>query len=235
MRRAIISYANGPEWYPCQDRQRRFMWNHWDIGREDSIFLCRPGRMKFEKDPTLRCDFKVHALVWLSYYFDMGIWMDSSAWPVADVQPLWDIIETDGYLFLDSGFMVGNWMSDAALDVLGISRDDVMEMESISGGLIGLDFRKPHAGDLLDKMQEYIQASFCYKAEDGAWIRDNKDQIYSTDPRCKGMRQQAYFTYIINNLGMDKRQHYGAPSEDVMIKMEGPITNNTIILFNGAT
>jgi len=130
--------------------------------------------------------------------YDKVLYLDSSCFAVKNVQPLFNEIEKDGFLFQIAGHKVGTWTNDFSLNYFGVTRDDAMEMEMIgNAGMLGIDFSKKKGHRFFDKWFAAMEAG-CFK---GAWTNDNKTE--SEDERCNGARHDmSASSIIINQMGL---------------------------------
>lgn len=71
------------------------------------------------------------------------LWLDSSVYAVKDIQPIWDLIDRDGYVMQEAGHVVGNWCNDNTLMYYNLTREDALKIPMYgNAGLLGLDFSK---------------------------------------------------------------------------------------------
>ena len=107
--------------------------------------------------------FKVYAMEEaIRAGFRFVLWIDSSLAPLAPIGPLWKRIEQHGwyaapqYSGITEGHpwrhwasstqaTLGQWCSDAALNIFGISRTESFSIPLALTGLVGLDMRHPTA------------------------------------------------------------------------------------------
>jgi hypothetical protein len=132
---------------------------------------------------------------------DVLLWADSAMLPIRDYTPMLDYIEQRGWLFIPNGWSVGQWCKDAALEKLGVSREEAMSMPDIVGGLFGLDIRNPVARDFLDRMLELSMDGVTFP---GPWT--NRDGECSSDLRVLGHRHdQTAMSVVRIQMGMEWR------------------------------
>ena len=163
--RAVINVGVG-SWYPRgHDRLKQSL---IDVGFQGRFFGWRnefpPGSPTHEECPDA---FK-------SYAFQHAIregcttilWLDCSVWAMNPVEPLFDIIEGQGYYFLDGGCgYVGNWCKDSALPTLRLTREQAMLIPNLYGLLMGIDYTwtaNPNSKGWLDE--------FNYISQDGVTL-----------------------------------------------------------------
>jgi len=124
-------------------------------------------------------------------------WVDSSIFPVKSIKPVWDIIQNQGYLFIQNSFRVGEWVSDSVLDMFKLSRDSAFAMESIYGGIFGLDMQNEKANIFFSELWQAMESG----AFKGEW--DNNSGSVSSDTRVKGHRHdQAVMSILAYKHGM---------------------------------
>lgn len=122
------------------------------------------------------------------------LWVDSSCFAIKNVQPCFDEIEINGFLFQDAGHLCGNWASDSVLNYYGITRDEAMGMKMIgNAGFLGLCFDMGLPNAFFQKWERaMLDKQFL-----GAWTNDDKS--LSKDERCFGMRHDMVNSSIIIN------------------------------------
>lgn len=127
--------------------------------------------------------FKVYAL---EHAINAGykniLWLDSSAYAVSNVQPIFDIIEKQGYFFHPDGNYLGNWSNDKLLEYYNISRDEAMSIPLVKGGMWGIS---PESQSLIFAGLKDAMVNGLFK---GAW--HNNDKTESQDERCRGHRHE---------------------------------------------
>jgi hypothetical protein len=191
MRTVVVNYASGA-WYPRgQDRLRA------SIGKfcPESEFIGFTNNKNFGS-PTheeVPYAFKTFALKYcLDKKYDAAIYADASVWAVKSWQPIWDIIESQGYYFEEAGHWAGTWTKDSVLERMGVTRDEAMKIPMFSAGFTGLDFRNPLAVEFFKKWHSYATDGDSFK---GSWNNNKKDM--SKDPRCAGHRHDMSVASIL--------------------------------------
>lgn len=83
--------------------------------------------------------FKVWALdEAITKGFDKIIWIDCRCRPIRPFQPIWNIItETGAYCSQQGDSNLGDWCSDAALELFGIDRPTARLIPLLKGGVFG--------------------------------------------------------------------------------------------------
>lgn len=222
-RRCIVAVATGG-WYP-RGQQRCFD-SLEEKGENATRLFWRdelpPGCPSHEDAPYA---FKPYAFQHARQLgFDQAIWLDASVWlhkrPLDDI---WARIDDDGWYLEPDGNMVGNWVGDRQLAIMGLSRDAVMDVPLIEGKLIGLDFRCKTSVEFLDEWTDLAKRG-CFL---GHW--DNLDRFESPDERCHGHRHDiACGSPIAHRLGMNlqpyKRVGFpsnGEPGDEIVLMAQG--------------
>lgn len=221
-RRAIVNVAVGA-WYP--DGQQRLFDSLEEHGENATRLFWRdeypPG------SPTQQealYGFKPYALSSAREMgFDQAVWLDASCWAFRNPAPLWGILDERGYYLEADGHSVGEWISDRALEVCGISRDDAMDLTLIEGKLFGLDFRDQDANAFLDEWRAACDAG-AFAGE----LTNDRGQV-SADPRCQGHRGDIPAgTVIADRLSLKVSQdkfvwfpHAGHPPDHVVFLAQG--------------
>lgn len=147
-----------------------------------------PGSPSHEAVPFA---FKVHALEAAAENADVLLWCDSSIVPIAPLAPLWERIERDGYwLSRNYDYKNGEFTSDAALAIMGQTRDEAMLVPHVIATAFGLDMTSYAAQALLDRWRELMLH--------GAFAVGG-----STDPRFRGHRHdQSALSHIAWELAL---------------------------------
>lgn len=198
IRRAVVNCSIG-SWYA--DRGQRRLWESMEERSENATRLFwldeyPPSSPTHEEAPYA---FKPYAFQRArALGFDQAVWLDASVWlhnkPLDDI---WARIDEDGWYLEPDGNYVGNWIGDRQLGLLGISRDQAMDIPLFEGKLIGLDFRNETACTFLDEWTDLADRG----GFSGRW--DNADRFESPDERCFGHRHDiACGSPIAVRLGM---------------------------------
>lgn len=120
------------------------------------------------------------------------LWVDSSCFAIKNVQPCFDEISVNGFLFQDAGHLCGNWSSDSVLKYHRVTRDEAMDMRMIgNAGMLGLNFNMGLPNSFFSKWEKsMLDNQFL-----GAWT--NEDGLLSKDKRCYGTRHDMINSSLI--------------------------------------
>jgi hypothetical protein len=142
--------------------------------------------------------FKSHALeAARKQGADLVLWADACILPIRSMEPLWALIEKQGYWFSRNGFPNGQWCSDAALPLLGITREESFQQEHVVATTFGLNLRSDIGATFAS---EYLRLAQNGSLR-GPWTNNNHEA--STDPRVTGHRHdQTAASVIAHRLGM---------------------------------
>jgi hypothetical protein len=222
MRRAILNVATGG-WYPAG--QQRLFDSIEERGDNATRLFWRdqlpPGSPTHEKAPYA---FKPYAFLYArTLGFDQALWMDASCWAIRPLDTVWGRMDEHGWWLEPDGHMVGEWISDVALELLGLSRDEVMRMPLIEGKLIGLDFRNRTACRFLNEWVAIADAG----GFNGPWTNENGQA--SMDGRCRGHRHDiACGSPVVHRLGMRMQTaktvgfpENGEPGSEIAVLAQG--------------
>lgn len=117
------------------------------------------------------------------------LWVDSSIWAQHNPEPIFKLIQTDGYFLLNGGWSNGQWSSDKQLQAFNYTREEAFLIKHCIGGFFGLNFATETGNKILDEMMENIDLF------PGAW--DNKKKEISQDERVLGTRHdQTVLSFI---------------------------------------
>lgn len=155
--------------------------------------------------------FKIYALQRaIAAGFRYVLWMDTSFQPIASIEPLWKIIEEQGWFVARQGdARIGTWISDNALGYFGGGRDSLMETPLCYSGLVGLDLKNQTGFDIWNRWT----ASYAIGAWNGPHFNTKQRAMHlnglkyhglcSDDPRCEGHRHdEASLSMILYLLGL---------------------------------
>jgi hypothetical protein len=67
------------------------------------------------------------------------LWLDCSVWAVAPVQPLFNIIEEQGYWFEGAGCWLGDWCNEQTLAYYTLNRDEAKALPMVQSGFMGFN------------------------------------------------------------------------------------------------
>ena len=189
-----MSFADG-KFLAAQDRLvnsvRKFGYTIFTYNDFDEI-----GSPKHTDSPY---EFKMHAVrtVYMKGY-DLVIWCDSIMWLIRPITAWIPEIEKRGVYLQSDIHRIGTWANDKSLDAFNITRDDAMEMNAISAGVIGFDFTHPKTKQFLYRWKECADKGL-FKGE-----RWNTEQTESKDPRCEGHRNdQTCAELVAREIGLD--------------------------------
>jgi hypothetical protein len=170
--------------------------------------------------------FKIYAIEKaLEIGYTKILWLDSSCFAIRNMQPVFEAIENDGFIFQDSGHWLGQWTNDRTLEYFGISRDEAMGIRMIgNAGFLGFDFENPNAAMFFANWKLAMMEGF-FK---GAWT--NTDRSESEDDRCRGHRHDmSCSSAMVYKMGLTELMKGG----EEWLQYAGPYyptLNETIIL-----
>jgi hypothetical protein len=160
----------------------RIFWDRW------------PGK------PHSECPygFKVDAFdqaVQQSY--DRALWLDSHVIAVNHLSPVWAWLNESPVLQLEDNWTVGEWTSDHALSMFGITRDAAMTMPMSWAKVVGIDLRHSKGIAFLDRWRRLRDKG----AFEGPWRRDSCG--VPSDPRYLGHRHdQSCASWLAYDMGI---------------------------------
>lgn len=135
--------------------------------------------------------------------YDLALFVDAGVHVKAPLDPLFDVIASRGYYFVQTHHSVGSFCKDEALAPLGISREESFGIPSAWGFVIGLDLR--------DERSNRFLGQWCALAADGVTFNGPKwsgvrgfPRLASADVRVRGHRSQGPMSVLALRLGMDQ-------------------------------
>jgi hypothetical protein len=98
---------------------------------------------------------------------------------------------------LGDGWTVGQWTSDAALDIYGVKREDALRMQLCYACVVGIDLSSEIGVTFLERWASLRDAG----AFVGPWT--NEGGAASADPRCLGHRHdQSAASWLAHDMGI---------------------------------
>ncbi len=173
-RRKVVSYASGPYYRAGQARLLASL-ARWNIA---SHHACDADR--FTPHHVVPYYFKAEIVHEASLEADSLLWLDASAVVNGPLDPLFEIVEQQGYLLFDNGWRNSTWCSDRSLAAFGFTRDEAEGQPQVFGALTGYSCHHPLGRWLID---EYLRHKDLFRGR-----HDNRDHTESQDPRCLGHR-----------------------------------------------
>lgn len=146
--------------------------------------------------------FKAYAIMEaLGQGFTSILWADASIVPVQDMEPMWQLIEQQGYWFSRNGFRNSEWTSREALPLLGVTDEENRGIQHVVGGAFGLDLNSELGRRFADEYMRLAQnGAFCGPWDGGVGIQHRHDQTAASVIAWKlGMRltdPPAWFAYL---------------------------------------
>lgn len=201
MRRAVISYGEGRDFEAGLNRlEAGFKAN----GIQADLFIHRTPPQDCPAHWQVPYGFKPWFFEYYRTTHKQVIWLDASCVPVKSFERLWYELERDGCLFQVSPLSIGEWCSDAALETMGITREQALAMKpSMWNCAVGLDFRHKTACEFLEK---WLEKSRDGRSFQGAWTNEHGQA--SKDLRVQGHRHdQTIATILAYQLGMPFNEH----------------------------
>lgn len=127
--------------------------------------------------------------------YDQILWCDSPVYAKKSIQPVFDYLAHNGYLFFDNiGFSLGDYTSDKTLNYFGISREESWNIKMIMACAMGFTY--------IESSIFYSYFSLSNELYPGNW--DNEDLTESKDRRVRGHRHdQSVMSALIHKHGLD--------------------------------
>lgn len=199
MKRCVINFAFD-KWYP--KGQKRLKESFLSFGYDGDFILS-------SDESQFGCPFHSDMpYAFKSYMFQEAIkqgyeqiiWCDAAIYLFNDLSlgRIYHQLDTDGYMLAMNAWNTGQWCSDAALPLLGITREQSFTIPHIMANVMGFDVRNERSREFLRQYHVHAQdGSF-----KGEWV--NKNHSVSTDDRVLGHRHdQTAASVIAWRLGMN--------------------------------
>jgi len=162
------------------------------------------GSPPFDENPYA---FKIYAFEKAkSMGYNIVLWFDCSCYPIKNIDPIFEVIEQDGYICQQAGQLAGIWTNDATLSYFGLTRDEAMQIDMYgNAGLLGLNFNNEIANTFFELWKKsMLDGMFRGKG-------NNDTNSESADNRCRGHRHDMSCGSIIRhklNMKMVSSQEY---------------------------
>ncbi len=156
--------------------------------------------------------------------FENILYVDSSCFAIQNVQPCFDEIERDGFLFQNAGHLASTWINDFSLNYFGYTREQASEIRLIgNAGMLGLSVNNKLAMDFLNRWEESMLDG-CFNGE---WTNSSGSE--SEDAECLGHRHDMVSGVILHKMGLSHLMKAG----DEWLQYAGPYdkTANETIIF----
>ena len=148
--------------------------------------------------------------------FKKIIWADCSIYPVSSLEPAWEILEKQGYLWLNNGHNCGVWTCDSALWSLGITRTEAFHIPQTATGFFGLNFEHACVRQFMDAWLRLAKTKAFFGPH------NNDDLQASADPRVRGHRHEQTAASVLSYfLGFNLQWHmnwitYGGEGKTIL-------------------
>lgn len=211
MTRAIVSVAVGERYAPFGTRLEQSLLMY---GAADLVRVWRewpPGSPSHQEMHYAFKAFAVKQAVDVGYRYVM--WLDAGCKAVGPMEPLWQVVERDGYYFSSGDRMpLGEWISDRGLAHFSMLRDDAMNLQVFGGTPVALDMARPECVDFLTEWLELARTGLfmsCHteylpdRMRSLSVVDGSRGEIVSLDPRVKGhLSDEACFSLMAHKRGM---------------------------------
>jgi len=195
----IINVAIGGWYHKGQKRLLKSLKNNFD---GDIITWCEEfPNDNYNKENAYNCKAAAFEEVLNKGYKNI-LWLDSSVWAVNNVQPIFDIIERDGYYFIDNGYNCAQTCSDACLNYYKISRDLAETYKEVASGIFGVSLQSEIGWKFIERLIKGCKDG----ASNGSRLHDNQ----SEDERFLFHRQdQSVASIVLAKMGLKPNDTWG--------------------------
>jgi hypothetical protein len=132
------------------------------------------------------------------------LWLDAGIRIRRSLDPFFESIQRRGYLLFSDQHSVGEYCKDAALESLGITREESFAIPSCWAAAVGLDVESPKAVEFLRQWKQRAADGVTFPGPKWSGVK-GWPQTASRDPRVKGHRHdQTAASVIAHQLGMNE-------------------------------
>lgn len=145
--------------------------------------------------------------------YDVVLWMDVSNIAIRPLDPIFEIIEKQGYMInANQNQIWGEWCSDEVLEYIGISRENSFAIPEVDTSSLGIKFSHPVGAKFFQKWNEWAAEGFVFRGtrepvsinEEFEAVKWNINARVSKHPRVKGHRHdQTAAGILAHQLGMN--------------------------------
>lgn len=171
-------------------------------GRTDADFL--GFKSESEIGSPLHRDnpyaFKIYAIEnALNKGYTQILWLDSSAYAIANVEPIFNLIKRNGHFMEEAGHWADKWTNDRTLEYYSLTKEDASKIPLYSAGFTGLNFNNETTVTFFEMWkQSMLDGQF-----KGDWSNHRHDMTNASIIAHKlGMKYQPcgkYFQYAAPN------------------------------------
>ncbi len=190
VRHCIINASNGNGWYPRGTKRLKESLIHHGFNGDVLTWYDFPND-EFEKSNP----YNIKASAFLEAIrmgYSKILWLDCSVWAIKDPNPIFDVINEEGYYFWKSGYNCAQTCSDACLDYFGITRDLAETFTDCSTSMFGVNMDNPDAKSFIE---DWLQS-----ARDGQFGGSRLHDNQSHDKRFLFHRQDQSCASILANM-----------------------------------
>jgi len=178
----VVNYITRNTWHP--HGQARLKESLKRMRFEGSILLFDDNNLKCPSHNDIPYAFKFHALNEARKQgYEQLLWVDASFWAVRNLEGLLEMICNKKVVVQNSGYSLGQWVSDNCLKRMKMKREDAFKLPMFSGGLIGCDLSDEKTKLFFDEFFGYAKEGSCFR---GAWR--NRNGEVSSDKKVLGHR-----------------------------------------------
>lgn len=210
--RCIINYSSG-RYVPSAIRQKAKL----DEVGYDGAYIQWLNELPPGSLPHQQVPYHFKPMAFFDAYtkgYRQIIWMDAPVFPARSVEPLFQVLDRDGYLIFRNGWTNGEWTADRALQSLKMSREQSFSEPHAMACVMGFDLSRT---DVLMVFNNWMLSAM--DAYPGPWT--NKNGEASPDVRVLGHRHdQSAISAFAHQAGW----HFTAPADGQLItygKQEG--------------
>lgn len=180
-------------------------------GKTDAKILLFDSEAAVGAAPHAEMNYSFKPMAIIKAY-EMGyrqiLWLDASMQAIKSLDPIFEIIERDGYFFQDSGWPNSRWTSEVAIEYFGTN-----EGEMLSSGVLGVDLDNEIGYKFFDQWTQAMRDGMF----NGSWDDHRHDQTAASLIAYKmGLKLQPGNTFFV----------YGNENEPT-------ISEQTVLIANG--
>ena len=196
----VINACTGNGWY--KRGQARLVESLRDTGYTGDILSWCDAPINRHFDPSHPYTIKGAAFAEASKKgYKNILWLDCSIIAIKSINPLFELINTEGKYFWKSGWNMAQTATDTDLEFAGWTRDQAELLHECASGIVGLNMHDSQVGRLA--------SIFMWAQAAGVCSTSRKHDNQSKDPRFKFARQdQTAFSIAFHKAGFKNEEMF---------------------------
>jgi hypothetical protein len=162
---------------------------------------------------------------------DVAILCDASFYPIRDITPMVEHIQTHGAYLCRNGYPAGRWASDRCLQAFNLTRDAAMQIEEVSSYCVGLRGDRATIVDRWCSVTNQATIAGAHTNDRHGNFRSRNRGWVSNDERCRGHRHDQ--TALSLMLSLDVSGGLELSNRPYLTAYKGHENDETVLVCEG--